>query len=71
MESRPGFDIPGSTRDRPIGMDGRLLTDRAATQVGTRLSRPRPMMRPGARVRCARAGRWAIFRFRLFSHDEQ
>jgi hypothetical protein len=22
------FDLPGSTRDRPMGMDGRRLTDR-------------------------------------------
>jgi hypothetical protein len=25
-----GFDLPGSTRDRPMGMDGRRVTDRVA-----------------------------------------
>jgi hypothetical protein len=33
-ESWLGFDLPGSTRNRSIGMEGWRLTDRVAAQVG-------------------------------------
>jgi hypothetical protein len=58
-----GFDLSGSTRDRPMGMDGRQLTDRVAAQVGARLSRPRPTMRPGARSTLCASGLTGRFLF--------
>jgi hypothetical protein len=37
-----GFDLPGSTRARPMGMDGRRLTDRVVAQVGRDFPGPCP-----------------------------
>jgi hypothetical protein len=37
-----GFDLPGSTRARPMGMDGRRLTDRVVAQVGCDFPGPCP-----------------------------
>jgi hypothetical protein len=66
-----GFDLPGSTRDRPMGMDGRRLTDRVAAQVGRDFPGPGPRRGLVHGARCVRAGRRAIFHFGLVSCDEQ
>jgi hypothetical protein len=63
-EPSAGFVPPGSTRDRPMGMDRRRLTDRVTAQVGARLSRPRPTMRPGARSALCASGPIGRFPFR-------
>jgi hypothetical protein len=65
------FDLPGSTRDRPMGMDGRRLTDRVATQVGCDFPSPGPRRGLVRGACCARAGRRAIFRFGLVSCDDK
>jgi hypothetical protein len=63
-EPSAGFVPSGSTCDRPMGMDGRRLTDRVAAQVGARLSRPRPTTRPGARSALCASGPTGRFLFR-------
>jgi hypothetical protein len=62
-EPSASFVPPGSTRDHPMGMDGRRLTDRVTAQVGAQLSRPRPTMRPSARSALCASGPIGHFRF--------
>jgi hypothetical protein len=66
-----GFNLPGSTRNRPMGMDGRRLTDRVVAQVGRDFPGPDPRRGLVRGACCARVGRRAIFRFRLVLCDEQ
>jgi hypothetical protein len=42
MESTLGFDLLGLTRDHPMGMDERRLTDRVTAQVGRDFPGPGP-----------------------------
>jgi hypothetical protein len=65
------FDLPGLTRDRPMGMDKRRLTDQVAAQVGHDFLGLGPRQGLVRGARCARAGRRAIFHlFRVMNSKD-